>query len=253
MIVFPMIFCGNHKWRENMKNKHEYSLSINSKLYGKKGFYEIDAKYACGGNGEIYLLKKIHNDNRDLVLKYFYCRNEQERQERWGRFVKEIDFLIENKNKYENIPEIIDYSYGISCNAEAWFIMPRYDKFFRDVSKSLKEKLEDFIQVFKIVKQFHDNNTIHRDIKISNLLRNRDQIIVADYGLLLYIDEYEQDRLTENGEFVGSRFYAPPELRRIKISDKLVNRLLEILNSKEKNCLIGIWLSFRKNEIDLYV
>ena len=38
-----------------------------------------------------------------------------------------------------------------------------------------------------------------------------------------------------------------------KISDKLVNRLLEILNSQEKNCLIGISYPFRKEELDLYI
>ena len=209
-----MIFCGCQNGRGSAMSNYKYQLSSGTPLIGKKRMrFTIEYGFSYGGNGEVYNIKEKNIDKNPIVVKYFRCSKGDNRKTRWERFREEINFLIKYKNVFRNIPEILDYSCGENEHSSAWFAMPKYSKFSDGSKKSIKEKIEEFIDIIDIVKQFHEKEIMHRDIKMSNLLRDGDKIIVADYGLILYSNSLNKKRRTNEGEFVGSFYYAPPELR----------------------------------------
>jgi serine/threonine protein kinase len=76
--------------------------------------------------------------------------------------------------------------------------------------KGLLDRLKLFLPVCQAVGYAHSQGIVHRDLKPSNILLNSDNTpVVADFGLC-YLGGDE--RVTEEGEAVGPRFFIAPEL-----------------------------------------
>jgi serine/threonine protein kinase len=67
-------------------------------------------------------------------------------------------------------------------------------------------------EVARALQHVHDQGLVHRDLKPANLLRDEwGDVVVTDFGLVLALDEEEQERLTQEGELPGTVMYLSPE------------------------------------------
>jgi len=65
----------------------------------------------------------------------------------------------------------------------AWFMMPRANKFNVTIHKSIVQKLEDMLELGRIINEIHACHMAHRDIKPENILIMNNQIYLSDYGM----------------------------------------------------------------------
>src|SRR6185503_2369685 len=67
------------------------------------------------------------------------------------------------------------------------------------------------IKLARAVQIVHKVGFAHRDLKPANILLDGDKILLADFELVLQVDDEAPDRLTGAAEVIGSRFYLAPE------------------------------------------
>ena len=168
--------------------------------------FEILDTLGRGGYSVVYLVKHKQT-NRKYALK---CAAKFKKgKDRSNRTRQEIEILsqldheriIKLKGWFEdrqNLYLVLEYLSG------------------RDLSKHFRKNLpnKEFIikimtQIIEAVKYCHDKGIIHRDIKLDNILIDRDKNIkLTDFGLCI-VKEKSSDRFYEE---VGTVRYTAPEL-----------------------------------------
>lgn len=82
--------------------------------------------------------------------------------------------------------------------------------------------LETFLGVVNGIRNAHHAGAIHRDIKPANVLfldESLKEPLVCDFGICFLKETPDSDRVTEEGETVGARFFMAPEQERGGITD----------------------------------
>lgn len=160
-------------------NLKEYKTSHISFTLGKK--------IGSGGNGEVYNVDIIEGkqwlqDNWSdfhpdfLVVKFFAVDNKRDeslREERYRRFCREIDIVNEIGDSISGVIPIIDFFYSEGCpkgNDEAWYIMPKARTKRVKRNEKLDYVLKDMLQLARIIKDIHQRDIVHRDIKPDNIV-----------------------------------------------------------------------------------
>lgn len=152
------------------KNKNDDNTSIEEEKPRELNFVEIR---------ELVIMKKINHPNVIKLKDFKFCREDREIWILMDYIPLDLaKFLSQNKTNKEVLNE----------------------KFFKNIS----------YQILKGVNYLHQNMIIHRDLKLENILYDKENNIVKiiDFGLCRYFDYDISARYTDVGTFP----YKPPEL-----------------------------------------
>ena len=172
-------------------------------------YYEILNKLGKGSYSEVYKIKSL-KDNKYYCLKIINIT-----EKNFSKNNNEILIL----KKLNNHPNIIKYinNYKTSNNLYIIFEFCEYSDFNHLIKNNIKEKIyinEDIIwefsyQCLKGLEYLHNNNIIHRDIKLLNIFLTKDKVIkIGDLGMAKIIT----NKVINLYSRVGTPLYLPPEL-----------------------------------------
>ncbi len=189
----------------------------------KIGEYLLTGKIGQGGAAEIY---KAHQESldRDVAIKILSA-NLSDDPEIVRRFERESKVIA--KLNHPNIVNVIDKG---STGGRYYFIMNYIDgTSLREVIDSnkisLKVKMEMIVQVCKALDYAHNNGVIHRDIKPTNVLIDRQgNALVADFGIAQIVGIPETE-MTSSDMIMGTLAYMSPEQ---KLSSTNVDQTTDI-------------------------
>lgn len=174
----------------------------------------IENQYFSGGNAKVYHAKDSTKAiTTEVAIKVL------EREDRYDRFKREATKAY--NLHHNNIIPVLDFNLPDipGKNNIPYIIMPwckngSFKNYINNLNEIRpEEKIKKWAtQLLTAVKYLHEEKGYaHRDIKPANLLIDDNQnLLLSDFGLLF--DEIEDERLTGNGEIVGSRGYRAPEL-----------------------------------------
>ena len=227
-----------------------------------KDTYEILDEIGKGGYGKVFKAKnKITNEDRAIKiininlyienLKNIYITNDITDEIRYeiNKYVKRINNEIGNMKKCANINSVKLYDFYNNKN-EIALIMELCDNNLRDLLKE-KEKGFEPKEIYEIMNQLNntfrimkENNIVHRDIKLDNILIqyfNKDKkkyiVKLTDYGASKNINNISICK-----SFVGTLETMAPELLKMDINDNKENQENEKYNSKCDLWSIGVIL-----------
>ena len=173
-----------------------------------------------GGNGGVYDVDIVDNEKFDfpVVAKFFECdKKPYEKGKRYERFKKEIETVQRCQSEIPGIMNIIDSScpeQAPNNKDEAWYIMPKADKYHINKSSNLTKKLEEMLELANTILVLHARGLAHRDIKPENILLLNGKVVLCDFGLVW---TFGQERLTDSGDRLGPYKILPPELEEIDL------------------------------------
>lgn len=192
---------------------------IGKNLVGKYGVYSIKAQIGKGGNGKVFSVEvksggdRLPHHSNGYAIKIFDVEDKNRIKERMKRFKKEINCVLELKDKVQGIMPIYDASILVNANNDIlWYLMPKaatYDLYVGSVA----EKLSQMYSLGLCLMELHKLGYAHRDIKPKNLLTIEDRIYLSDFGLV-WNKEFDE-QITELNECIGPAAIRPPELRHI--------------------------------------
>lgn len=209
-----------------MESSDTKKSKLNNKVYRSEHIsFRLGKKIGSGGNGKVYNVSIIEGeqwlkdnwseiDIEHLVVKFFSVDNKRDkklREERYGRFRREISTLKEIGNSIHGIIPMIDSYCCENCpksDDEAWYIMPKAQPKRIQGKEKLEHILNDMLQLAETIKLIHEHNIVHRDIKPDNILIYNNRICLCDFGLV----HIESEPLTQLGEKIGLLKILPPEM-----------------------------------------
>ncbi len=173
----------------------------------KYGSYILLEELGKGGMGVVY--KAYHSElNQIVALKLLHSKSKVSEKGR-SRFLREIQIMA--KLKHENIVQIYDSG---EQAGQIYLTMEYIDGQPLEEKRkelTLREKLQILEKLLGALAYAHEQNIIHRDLKLENILLTRDLTPkIADFGLAKELDE-EQEKLTESGILLGTVHYMAPE------------------------------------------
>ncbi|MFQ5453486.1 MAG: serine/threonine protein kinase [Candidatus Zixiibacteriota bacterium] len=189
----------------------------------KIGDYILTGKIGHGGVAEIYKGRQ-ESLERDVAIKVLSSKMTKD-AEIVKRFERES--LVIARLNHPNIVHVIDRGYE---KGRYYFVMTYIDgTSLREVIDSDKvsreTKLEMIVQVCKALDYAHNNGVIHRDIKPTNILIDRQgNALVADFGIAQIISISDSD-VTSSDVIMGTLSYMSPEQ---KISSTNVDQTTDI-------------------------
>jgi eukaryotic-like serine/threonine-protein kinase len=189
----------------------------------KIGDYIVTGKIGQGGIAEIYRARQESLD-RDVAIKILSTRltNDPDIVRRFER-----ESIVVARLNHPNIVHIIDKG---KAAGRYYFVMEFVDgTLLRQVIDSpqiqLTTKLEMIVQVCKALDYAHKNGVIHRDIKPTNILVDRQgNALVADFGIAQIVGTPEGE-MTASDVVMGTVSYMSPEQ---KISSTNVDQTTDI-------------------------
>lgn len=178
----------------------------NSKLNKKKDDYYFVKILGKGGFSIVYLVK----DKKDL--KYYALKKIKKirkGKDKTQSIYKEILALMILKH-----PNIIKFYGWFENNKYIYllienFVGPDLNYFFKNDTPDNHDAIIIFRQIFNTIKFCHDNNIIHRDIKLKNILIDSNlNIKIIDFGLCFFINN--NNSLTY--DFCGTPLFTSPDI-----------------------------------------
>ncbi|MFR8316170.1 serine/threonine protein kinase [Eubacterium ventriosum] len=195
--------------------------------------YEVKEKIGTGGFGNVYRVERtniVGNVNRALKVitlpednQYLeilnsmggdYGKADQYLKTELDRVVNEIrvfSMISEKDNHhivsyYENdIEKTEKYKYNIYILME---LMMPLDKWLYENNLTVSQAIDISLDVAKGIKICHDNNIVHRDIKLNNIFVSKDgKFKLGDFGISKKIGE-----LTRSHTIKGTPHYIAPEI-----------------------------------------
>ena len=150
--------------------------------------------------------------NREQLDAPVRALKELKNPKRHERFRREID-AMRSIGSHPNVVEIIDFGIFAAGKDKPYYVMEVADSSLGDTIERIRGDYDRIFEIFGSicdgVSHLHSKDIVHRDLKPENLLFFGKQVKISDLGLCLVVDE---DRLTEQSEAVGPRFYMAPEL-----------------------------------------
>lgn len=169
-----------------------------SKTLGVGSFSRVH----LGKSNNTYVAVKIISKYTDVINKDTYIKKEE-------RVLREV--LISSLTSHENIVRLLDFLYN-----EYYYFMifesvngnQLLDLISNKGALSERKAKKYFKQILSAVNYLHDNSIVHRDLKIENILVDKnDNIKIIDFGLSNFYDKKEL-----LNTFCGSLYFAAPEL-----------------------------------------
>ncbi|MEK7485562.1 MAG: tetratricopeptide repeat protein, partial [Planctomycetota bacterium] len=171
------------------------------------GHYQILQELGRGGMGIVY--KAYHANLKQVVALKVILAGEQASEKTLQRFQREIETMA--KLNHPGIVQILDSG---KENQQYYFAM----EFVSGVPlKEYQAPLREIIILFKKILEglacAHQQNIIHRDLKLDNILVTPEgNPKILDFGLAKDLSSIQEDqKLTHTGTILGSGHYMPPE------------------------------------------
>ncbi|KAL5104889.1 Cyclin-dependent kinase 9 [Taenia crassiceps] len=181
--------------------------------------YEKITKVGQGTFGEVF---KVQHKTTKEVFALKRLRTEKETEGFPVTALREV--IILQMLRHENIVRLHGICHRRSLNANG----SRYEFYLlfefcdHDLAGLLSQKVDINLSVKKgIAKQLltgikflHDNNVLHRDLKASNILIDRNgHLKIADFGLArVTVTPWRQDKRPQYTAMVVTLWYRPPEI-----------------------------------------
>lgn len=187
------------------------------------GDYVITGKIGQGGVAEIYRARQESLD-RDVAIKVLSSQlsNDQDIVRRFER-----ESLVIGRLNHPNIVHVIDRG---QAGGRYYFVMEYVNgTSLRQVIDTprvaLSTKLDMIVQVCKALDYAHKNGVIHRDIKPTNILIDRQgNAMVSDFGIAQIVTAPDSE-LTSSDIIMGTVAYMSPEQ---KVSSTNVDQTTDI-------------------------
>lgn len=182
------------------------------------GKYKITGNLGGGGNAIVYEATSI-SDGKKVALKILKTGGRYF-EEKCQRFIVETKTVISIQENIDGIIPIYDFALpDEKYRRMFWYTMPIATPIWEIIKQNdnILHIVEVTIDLSRSLKELHDKNIVHRDIKPNNLYFYQEQYCFGDFGLVDYPDK---DNLTKNGESIGAKWTIAPEMQRnAKISD----------------------------------
>ena len=175
-----------------------------------------------GGNSKVYEIELLNPPDRGrYVVKFFHCNKDEYKDQRYSRFMREIDFL-ESNSDIPGILPLLDKCCPKTPDDEntAWYIMPKANFYSVKSQRTLRETIENILPLAKTIRTLHEKKWAHRDIKPENILFHQNRLYLVDFGLLW---KQGEKRLTIHEERIGPYKILPPELTLVNPQDDSVD------------------------------
>ena len=224
---------NHNKDTKTLKEEIKY-FEINDKdLYiFKKNSYRKIKTLGEGSFGKVVLVKKINpldqNNSNYFAIKISRRFERVSKEENLDipkkEKPKEINFIelreltIMKKINHPNVVNLIEYFFS-EKDREVWILMEYFKtdlRKFLDVNKENKNVLQETFfrkicyQILQGVNYLHENNIMHRDLRLENILYDEEKEIckISDFGLSHRFDYDINAQYTDVGTFP----YKPPEV-----------------------------------------
>ncbi|EIJ88964.1 CAMK/CAMKL/KIN1 protein kinase [Nematocida parisii ERTm1] len=192
-------------------NTIKISKSMHEKKHERMNNYILKEVIETGTTSYVYKGIDIRN-NETVAIKIISRINYigiEKKQSRENRVLREV--LISYILSHKHILKLKEFFYTKEC----FYLIFNYISGEQLLKKIVKnKKLSEitakkyFIQILDAIQYCHNHNIVHRDIKIENILINKDDnAILIDFGLSNF---FENEGFL--GTFCGSLYFAAPEL-----------------------------------------
>ncbi|KRX05400.1 Protein kinase-like domain [Pseudocohnilembus persalinus] len=167
--------------------------------------YQIQELIGLGSFGVIY--KAINIETKELLaIKVIEQILEDENEAAFNYFKFEVK--ITKKIKSENVVKFLDYFEDLQyCYLCLEFCqdgdLKTYIQKQKNKHLSEKEAIFYFKQLLVGFKPIHELRILHRDIKPENILKNKNQIKIADFGLSKQLEDYKEYTQTRTPDIMA--------------------------------------------------
>lgn len=183
--------------------------------------YKVISEIA-GGNWSTTLHAKKTDTNGDVILKVQDIHNITD-PSLLKRFMQELNIL--SKLKHPNVAKFLGHGQIDNYAYYAMEYLPNGDLASRiERGEITVDRAVDYIiQIAQGLSALHDKDIVHRDIKPTNILFDKDnKPVITDLGIAKDLSSAEE--LTARGEILGTPYYISPE----QINGKPVDKRTDI-------------------------
>ena len=213
---------GSQIIKEELKLKVTNQSLVDEQLGNPYEKYKIINKTGDGAYGSVYTAINTLNGNKIAMKKILKI---QENKVEDMEIKNEIDIL--KKLDHPNIVKIFEFY----DDEENYYIITefcKYGELYRYINKDYSERqlCVLFYQVFSGLVYLHENNIIHRDIKLENImisdiekdLQTKEEyfwIKIIDFGTAKIFEKNKKEKTV-----IGSSYYIAPEVLKKKYNEK---------------------------------
>lgn len=179
---------------------------LNQALQGR---YRIERQLGEGGMATVYLAYDERH-RRHVALKVL--KPELAAMLGAERFLAEIGTTARLQH-----PHILPLFDSGEADGSLFYVMPYVEgetlqeRIDRERQLPIEEGLRIATGVASALQAAHEAGIVHRDVKPANILLNRGEPLVADFGIALGVGPARGTRLTETGRSIGTPHYMSPE------------------------------------------
>ncbi|MGN4845957.1 protein kinase domain-containing protein [Bacillus cereus] len=213
--------------------------------------FEIEKKIGGGGNGTVYKIACVPQKVEELAVKILNpsYKGKSYPKKKYDRFKTEVNVSMELAKISNRFIPIRDFFLPDSPNKEKkpWFVMPYAQplksKLFNN-ELTVIEKMNIILEIGFAIKDLHDNEYVHRDIKLDNILFYNGKVVLCDFGLVRHPS---LERLTGDTERVGPWNTIAPEMKRVAAKFSIpkqadiysFGKLIWIILTEDEHCFDG--------------